>query len=70
MESKYRNATWVDKIVNGLTGTTAAEEDKARLALLTQISNKPASSNTLLILIPVIGIIIGVIAIVVLKRKK
>lgn len=62
--------TWVDKIVNAVTGTTAAEEEKARLALLTQISNKPASSNTLLILIPVIGLIIGVIAIVVLKRKK
>jgi hypothetical protein len=42
----------------------------ARIATLNSLASKPASSNTLLILIPVIGVVIGVIAIVILKRKK
>jgi hypothetical protein len=69
MKSQYRN-TILGDIVDNISGKTAHEEEMARIATLNALASKPASSNTLLILIPVIGVVIGVIAIVILKRKK
>lgn len=47
------------------------EEEMAKYEALSNIAAKPSRNNTLLYLIPIIGIVIaGVIAAVVLKRRK
>jgi ABC-type hemin transport system substrate-binding protein len=47
------------------------EEETAKLAALSAIANKPATTNTLIYIIPVVALVIfGVIFAVVLKKKK
>jgi predicted class III extradiol MEMO1 family dioxygenase len=47
------------------------QEEMAKITALNAIANKPATTNILVFLIPLAGIIVvGVIAAIVLKRKK
>jgi F0F1-type ATP synthase membrane subunit c/vacuolar-type H+-ATPase subunit K len=47
------------------------EEEMAKLSALNAIANKPATTNTLIYIIPVAALVIfGVIFAIVLKKKK
>jgi hypothetical protein len=69
MEGQYRN-TILGDIVNNITGKTAADQEKARIATLNAMAEK-STTNPLIYIIPVVALLVtGVIVIVVLKKKK
>jgi hypothetical protein len=64
MESEYKN--WL-----GIGEGNKHEEEIAKLNVLQKMADKPATTNTLIYIIPVVALIIfGVIFAVVLKKKK
>ena len=64
MRNQYRN-------LFGIGEGNVHEETMLRLEVLDKMANKPATTNTLIYIIPVAALVIfGVIFAIVLKRKK
>lgn len=64
MSNQYRN-------LFGIGEGNVHEEEMLKLEVLNKIANKPATTNTLIYIIPVTALVIfGVIFAIVLKRKK
>jgi len=63
---KYKNA-----IGDWFVSESKHEEEMAKLEALNTIANKPATTNTLIYIIPIAALVIfGVIFAVALKRKR
>ena len=69
MRSQYRN-TILGDLANKITGKTAADEEKARIATLNAMAAK-STTSPLIYIIPIMALaVFGVVFAVVYKRKK